>query len=78
MILIFQHVKRVFTVDIVEGYAAKTVSTAVDVTGSQVIVTKDVNKDGQEANVINVKVWFLYLFAQISVRLLKNNAMKHV
>lgn len=56
MILIFQYVKRVYTVDIVEGYAAKTVSTAVNVTGSQVIVTKDVNKDGQEANVINVKI----------------------
>lgn len=56
MILIFQYVKGVYTVDIVEGYAAKTVSTAADVTGPQVIVTKDVNKDGQEANAINVKI----------------------
>lgn len=49
-------------VDIVEGYVVKIVFIVVDVIGLQVIVMKDVNKDGQEVNVINVKVWFLYLF----------------
>lgn len=54
-----QYVSRVITVTVVQPSAAKTVSSPEIVTGLQAIVTVDVNKDGMEANVINVKLCFL-------------------
>lgn len=55
--IMLQCVSRVITV--VQAFAAKTVSSPEIVTGLQAIVTEDVNKDGWEANVINVKLCFL-------------------
>lgn len=57
--LMLQCVSRVITVTVVQAFAAKTVSSPEIVTGLQAIVTEDVNKDGLEANVINVKLCFL-------------------
>lgn len=54
--IMLQCVSRVITV--VQAFAAKTVSSPEIVTGLQAIVTEDVNKDGWEANVINVKLCF--------------------
>lgn len=55
--IMLQCVSRVITV--VQAFAAKTVSSPEILTGLQAIVTEDVNKDGWEANVINVKLCFL-------------------
>lgn len=55
--IMLQCVSRVIIV--VQAFAAKTVSSPEIVTGLQAIVTEDVNKDGWEANVINVKLCFL-------------------
>lgn len=55
----FQYVSKAITVEVVQAYAAKTVSSQDFVTGWQAIVTEGVNKDGQDANVINVKLCFL-------------------
>lgn len=52
--IMLQCVSRVITVTVVQTFAAKTVSSPEIVTGLQAIVTEDVNKDGWEANVINV------------------------
>lgn len=57
--IMLQCVSRVITVTVVQAFAAKTVSSPQIVTGLQAIVTEDVNKDGWEANVINVKLCFL-------------------
>lgn len=53
-----QCVSRVIMVTVVQAFAAKTVSSPEFVPGLQAIVTEDVEKDGREANVINVKLWF--------------------
>lgn len=53
-----QCVSRVIMVTVVQAFAAKTVSSPEFVTGLQAIVMEDVEKDGREANVINVKLCF--------------------
>lgn len=57
--LTFQHVSKAITVEVVQAYAARIVSSLEFVTCLQVIVTEGVHNDGQEANVINVKLVFL-------------------
>lgn len=51
-----QCVRWVIMVTVAQAFAAITVSSPEIVTGLQAIVTVDVNKDGREANVINVKL----------------------
>lgn len=53
-----QCVSRVIMVTVVQAFAVKTVSSPEFVPGLQAIVTEDVEKDGREANVINVKLCF--------------------
>lgn len=52
-IVINGYVSKAITVEVVQAYAARIVSSLEFVTGLQVIVTEGVHKDGQEANVIN-------------------------